>query len=132
MVGVASLGMEISNIHRVPDVVTDLARSTIGVREGMLQLLDACAEIVPDPVWDELRSFDFESDVRSVREWISIVLIEQPLPDGSVAYYIGLAELVDGDTDGAVGAMEFCATDHFDLNDERFDWATNPRYVADC
>ena len=111
------------------DLVERVARSGCGTREGMNELLTACAERIPHPVWQMLRTQDFESDTITVRSWLARLLEQEPVPWHVTGLYFGLAEYAGDDGDGTGCRLHLIGSDNFSAQDEDCQWALVSTYT---
>ncbi len=85
------------NIYAVHDSLIQIAATAPTVTTGMNSLLDYCDTGYPSPVWDGLRSLDYEADVAALRTWFWQVLEAEPPSPNVKGFWFGLFEsLEDG------------------------------------
>jgi hypothetical protein len=114
------------------DVVQRVALSGRGPREGINELLNACAARFSHPVRQMLRTLDVETDTAMLRQWLAQLLQREPVPVQIKGLYFGLAEYADDDRDATGCRLHLVGSANFDPQDEECQWALQPTYMPDA
>lgn len=96
--------------------------SGIGVREGVMRLVDYCARIAPGEVWDVFRGLQFEEDVEQLTAWLGEVLSTEPPDEHIKAFWFGLFNPIAADGRATCG-LYVSGSMEFDPDDTSGDWA---------
>jgi hypothetical protein len=114
------------------ELVHQVAKTVASVREGMDRLLDHIQDRSPDPLWDTIRSMEFEQDVGRLCGWLQILLTVEPPPNSVRAFWFGINYPIRADGTDSCG-LYVVGSPTFDPNDETGDWAriTSESYVPE-
>ena len=85
----------------------------------MGEIIDICSRDVPHADWSRLSTLDYDSDVKSLSNWIAGVFERSPAPFPIQGLWFGLCNPTEGDNvwaDMYVGALGQYAPDDEELN----------------
>ena len=117
------------NLSDAQDLIAELARQRIPVDAGMQKLIDFCRARFPQDVWKPYEEFDYETDVRLIKGWLTHLLQHEPPEPEIKALWFGLYFPVE---DARVTcALYVSGYRSFHTDSGPGDWDQRNRYWAD-
>jgi hypothetical protein len=95
------------------------------IKEAWNKIIDFHAQIFPSDYWTELRQLDVAAEQEEIKDWLTNLVLNKPLPEQVVALWIGITKLLDDDAN-EVCTIYLSGADSYDQED--IDWATEPTY----
>lgn len=107
------------------DLMTSTLATKTSVSEAWNKFIDYHELIASKPYWARLRELDIESEQREIIEWLQYLFANEPMPDTTIAMWIGLFKSADGNKE--VPTIHICGCNTYNQDDS--DWASNPSYL---
>ncbi len=106
-----------------------MARAGAPLDVGMRRLIAMCGELIPDADFEGLKAMDWNSDLASLEAWMEDLLVTEPPPKDTNAFWFGLFE--GQDEDGPSCFLYVAGSNKHKKGEDAADWPVGPTWFPE-
>lgn len=97
-------------------------------KEAWTQFIDAHEKAFGGSFWPDLKQVAIEKEQDDIIQWLQQIVIENPIPENIVAFWIGIVKFFD-DQNNAIPTIYIAGAENYELNDLK--WTEELSYLPD-